>query len=93
MARQGIQPRTSDLRIRCPTDCATWPGWAQLMKDGTYSSPFAESSFPGLKKIYTNYFGSYGGFQYRSSSILGKIHQLFWELWPFSKLIFTWKND
>ena len=25
MARQGIEPRTSDLRVRCPTDCATRP--------------------------------------------------------------------
>ena len=23
MARPGIEPRTSDLRVRCPTDCAT----------------------------------------------------------------------
>ena len=23
---QGIEPRTSDLRVRCPTDCATRPG-------------------------------------------------------------------
>ena len=26
MARPGIEPRTSDLRVRCPTDCATGPG-------------------------------------------------------------------
>ena len=26
MARPGIEPRASDLRVRCPTDCATWPG-------------------------------------------------------------------
>ena len=26
MARPGIEPRTSDLRVRCPTDCATRPG-------------------------------------------------------------------
>ena len=26
MARPGIEPRTSDLRVRCPTDCATLPG-------------------------------------------------------------------
>ena len=26
VARPGIEPRTSDLRVRCPTDCATWPG-------------------------------------------------------------------
>ena len=23
MARPGIEPRTSDLRVRCPTDCAS----------------------------------------------------------------------
>ena len=26
MARPGIEPRTSDLRVRWPTDCATRPG-------------------------------------------------------------------
>ena len=26
VARPGIEPRTSDLRVRCPTDCATRPG-------------------------------------------------------------------
>ena len=26
MARPGIEPRTSDLQVRCPTDCATRPG-------------------------------------------------------------------
>ena len=26
VARPGIEPRTSVLRVRCPTDCATRPG-------------------------------------------------------------------
>ena len=26
MARPGIEPRTSDLRVRCPADCATLLG-------------------------------------------------------------------
>ena len=26
VARPGIEPRTSDLRVRCPTDCTTRPG-------------------------------------------------------------------
>ena len=26
VARPGIEPRTSDLRVRCPTDCAMRPG-------------------------------------------------------------------
>ena len=26
VARPGIEPRTSDLRVGCPTDCATRPG-------------------------------------------------------------------
>ena len=25
--RPGIEPRTPDLRVRCPTDCATRPGF------------------------------------------------------------------
>ena len=28
VARPGIEPRTPDLRVRCPTDCATRPGSA-----------------------------------------------------------------
>ena len=27
VARLGIKPRTSDLRVRCPTDCAMQPGF------------------------------------------------------------------
>ena len=26
VARPGVEPRTPDLRVRCPTDCATRPG-------------------------------------------------------------------
>ena len=26
VARPGIKPRTTDLRVRCPADCATQPG-------------------------------------------------------------------
>ena len=26
MSRPGIELRTSDLRVKCPTDCATRPG-------------------------------------------------------------------
>ena len=26
MTRPGIEPRSSDLQVRCPTDCATRPG-------------------------------------------------------------------
>ena len=41
VASPGIEPRTSDLRVRCPTYCATRPGnilsknWAQIF----FSSP------------------------------------------------------
>ena len=27
MARPGVEPRTFDLRVRCPTDCATLSGY------------------------------------------------------------------
>ena len=30
VARPGIEPRTPDLRVRCPTDCSTRPGLAKL---------------------------------------------------------------
>ena len=30
MARPGIEPRTSDLRVRCPTDNATRTGFKHL---------------------------------------------------------------
>ena len=35
VARPGIEPRTPDLRVRCPTDCATRPGlflWNMTIK-------------------------------------------------------------
>ena len=32
MARPGIEPRASDLRVRCPTDCATRPGLPSMEK-------------------------------------------------------------
>ena len=38
VARPGIEPRTPDLRVRCPTDCATWPGKCCL-KGRNYSVP------------------------------------------------------
>ena len=34
--RPGIEPRTPDLRVRCPTDCATRPG----LNDDTILYPF-----------------------------------------------------
>ena len=30
VARPGFEPRTPDLRVRCPTDCATRPGRAEV---------------------------------------------------------------
>ena len=33
VARPGIEPRTSDLRVRCPTDCATRPGISERWLD------------------------------------------------------------
>ena len=32
VARPGIEPRTPDLRVRCPTDCATRPGFICMYK-------------------------------------------------------------
>ena len=37
MARPGIEPRTLDLRVRCPTDCATRPGWVNIFSNGRLS--------------------------------------------------------
>ena len=31
MARPGIEPLTSDLRVRCPTNCATRPSWLVVL--------------------------------------------------------------
>ena len=36
VARPGIEPRTPDLRVRCPTDCATWPGY-MILYEGTWT--------------------------------------------------------
>ena len=42
---RDIEPRTPDLQVRCPTDCATWPGpkpltstlgWQQLPDDANF---------------------------------------------------------
>ena len=43
MARPGIEPRTSDLRVRCPTDYATLRGPAPL--DKTIIEIFADVNF------------------------------------------------
>ena len=40
VARPGIEPRTSDLRVRCPTDCATRPG----RRENTSSEILQESA-------------------------------------------------
>ena len=36
MARPGIEPRTSDLRVRCPSDCAMWPGSLLLLSRANF---------------------------------------------------------
>ena len=35
VTRPGIDPRTSDLRVRCPTDCSTRPGRSGSENIGT----------------------------------------------------------
>ena len=35
MARPGVEPGTSDLRVRCPTDSATRPGLPNDSADDT----------------------------------------------------------
>ena len=60
MARPGIKPRTSDLRVRCPTDCAARPGAM-----GRYDCnilglcdqrwiTFGETSTDGEHKVYSS---------------------------------------
>ena len=39
VARPGIEPRTPDLRVRCPTDCATRPGLGTM-------------SYPSISSVY-----------------------------------------
>ena len=46
MARPSIEPRTSDLRVRCPTDSATRPG----------SSPHRQSDRSYLSVIRLSFF-------------------------------------
>ena len=43
MARPDIEPRISDLRVRCPTDCATRPG--QTLGLGALTSDRSYFSF------------------------------------------------
>ena len=42
MARPDIESRTSDLRVRCPTDCATRPGVCTERKRETFEQMFNE---------------------------------------------------
>ena len=53
----GIEPRTSDLRVNCPTDCATRPGhirWKNLIIETEKSEQtmFAQSSLLNIKVIF-----------------------------------------
>ena len=47
MARPGMEPRTSDLRVRCPTDCGGWPGGAKVL--GKLSVPGRPTSLDDSK--------------------------------------------
>ena len=48
VARPGIEPRTPDLWVRCPTNCATRPGWIQGSKQE--DSEGSEESKGGLDR-------------------------------------------
>ena len=52
MARPGIEPRTPDLRVRCPIDCATRPG----DNDGhdTYSNDNDKNNYDVIITIMIN---------------------------------------
>ena len=39
VARSGIEPRTPDLRVRCPTDCATLPGGSIIINRVRVTNP------------------------------------------------------
>ena len=51
VARPGIEPRTPDLRVRCPTDCATRPG--MMTGDFTYFQPGGQQAVHYGKYIYS----------------------------------------
>ena len=48
VARPGIEPRTPDLQVRCPTDCATRPGKIYDKRDDFdfVNFPFLDGDFP-----------------------------------------------
>ena len=52
VARPGFEPRTPDLRVRCPTDCATRPG-------GPFSSLLFIGHHAGSKFTRTDRNGSF----------------------------------
>ena len=57
VARPGIEPRTSDLRVRCPTDCATRPGALHTVEHVVQS----KSEKKKQKKTYFVCVGGRGG--------------------------------
>ena len=62
VARPGIEPRTPDLRVRCPTDCATRPGRSEGGGGGTrVSELFLFKKNLDLKKNYFFWGGGWGG--------------------------------
>ena len=50
VARPGIEPRTSDLRVRCPTDCAMRPGNHDLLSRHNFHTDIYKGA--KLRKLY-----------------------------------------
>ena len=45
VARPSIEPRTSDLQARCPTDCATRPGLCKLTIQDGHQGPLVKLAY------------------------------------------------
>ena len=56
VARPGIEPRTPDLRVRCPINCATRPGF---ITPGPDLAPYCllRPVCPAIQRLYGMLFG------------------------------------
>ena len=70
VARPGIEPRTPDLRVRCPTDCTTRPG--------KICTPFATH-------LYIRNYLPYIMLGFQNGHLLIVWGQNFWQIWGLKK--------
>ena len=76
VARPGIEPRTSDLRVRCPTDCATRPSPGRLNKVTFQAVQWLNHSMYRYLKLFLTIYNTY-------KDPIWKVLQRNWHPTPF----------